>query len=567
MLSAMKIPLNLPSLLFIVLFLHTAELNAEKNFYRAAVLELSQFTNISYPASKILEINLNVYEIAARTAAKHRADILVFPESGLLPFEKPDRDWLLDFIEDIPDPKEVVANPCTQRDEFQDRPILQKLSCLAQFNNIYIVANTADFKKCDVNTRCDKDKTNSITDNCTSCPEDGHFFYNTNIVFSRDGTLISKYYKRHLYFEPEMNTPDHPENAYFDTEFGKFTTIICFDLMFKEAVGALDKPDILNVAYPTYWFDHTPMIFFAPPYQQAWAMTNKVNLLAANGHHPPTGSLGSGIYSSDKGALIYTHNPDGYNKLLISNVPISPNDETVATNNLEAIRFFIGNGTAILQHGEEKRNFKKDCDALIIGKADPESGEYRCSPTDVDQYKFKKLHGKEGSLTVCSNRFCCTLSYQAHSMDEDFYFGVSGHPLNFYGEFSFGTESCILARCESVKGKPCRNYLLKSSTIFRSVEITGNFSTKYILPFAVDSDVRLTDKDKWHFDHKSQIIYHNSYTKSPLLFFGMYGRIFDQDKDLYNQPDSARRISSTETWLISVLLLGVMLTFSRHMNI
>ncbi|GBN20527.1 Pantetheinase [Araneus ventricosus] len=497
-----------------------------------------------------------------RTGMCRGADILVFPESGLLPFEKPSRDWLLAFIEDIPDPKEVAANPCSEPAVFRDRPILSNLSCLARHNNIYVVANTADYKKCDVKTRCDKDKTNPSVSNCTSCPDDGHFFYNTNVVFGRDGTLIAKYYKGHLYFEPEMNTPDHPENAYFDTEFGKFTTVICFDLMFKEAVGALDKPGILNVAYPTYWFDHTPMIFFASPYQQAWAMTNKVNLLAANGHHPPTGSLGSGIYSGDKGALIYSHNPDRHNKLLISNVPISPDDGTVNTNDLESMRFFIENGTAILQYGEEKRNFKKECDANIIGKADPESGEYRCSPTDVDQYTFKKLHRKEDSIEVCSNKFCCSLNYQAHSMDEDFYFGVSGHPLNFYGEFSFGTESCLLVRCEPAGGKPCRNYILKSDTIFRSVEIKGNFSTKYILPFAVDSDIRLTDKDKWHFDHESQIIYHNSNKKSPLLFFGMYGRIFDQDKDLYNQPDSARQISSTENWFMFVLMLGVILTFS-----
>ncbi|GIY75357.1 hypothetical protein CEXT_96382 [Caerostris extrusa] len=539
------------ALLFLILFVHSSCLFAKKDFYRAAVLELSQFTNISYPAADILRINLNIYDLAASTAAKHEADIIVFPESGLLPFEKPNREWLLDFIEDIPDPKKMLTNPCAEPDLFSDRPIITKLSCLARHNNIYVVANTADFKKCETDKNCDKDNSN-----CTVCPKDGHFFYNTNVVFNREGTLIAKYYKRHLYFEPEMNTPHKPEDAYFDTDFGNFSTFICFDLMFKEPVKAIGNLSVLNVAYPTYWFDHTPLIFFATPYQQAWAMANKVNLLAANGHHPQTGSLGSGIYSSSKGALIYTHNPDGRSKLLISNVPISPRDNTIDTNNLNPMRFFIENGTIVAAKGEEKPIFKKECLNTVLGDGKP--GDYRCGPTNVDQYEFKKLQGNKGKITSCSNKLCCWLDYDSHSMDEDYYFGVSGKDLNFYDEFSFGTEACFIARCESYEGKSCTNFKLVSHTIFRKVEIRGNFTTKYILPFAIDSEMRLTNKDNWSF-YESRIVYDNLNKKSSLLFFGVYGRLFEKDKDLYNQPDGAVRISCTGDWLIFGLLVSLSL--------
>ncbi|GFY47221.1 pantetheinase [Trichonephila inaurata madagascariensis] len=131
--------LQFQTLVWIIISSFSFVISAEKDFYRAAVLELAQFTNISYPAADILRINLEVYEIAAKTAAKHGADIIVFPESGLLPFEKPNRDWMLSFIEDIPDPKKEVVNPCEQESQFRDLPILRRLSCLARNNHIWVV--------------------------------------------------------------------------------------------------------------------------------------------------------------------------------------------------------------------------------------------------------------------------------------------------------------------------------------------------------------------------------------------------------------------------------------------
>lgn len=542
------------TLVLIAIFSSSFVINAEKDFYRAAVLELAQFANISYPAADILRINLEVYEIAAKTARKHEADIIVFPESGLLPFSKPSREWLLSFIEDIPDPKKVVVNPCEEASKFHDLPILRKLSCIARNNHLYVVANTADFKKCDINTNCIRNK---HSENCTSCPDDGHFFYNTNVVFNRDGTLVARYHKRHLYFEAEMNTPDFPEDAYFDTEFGKFTTVICFDLMFKESVEALEEPGVLNVAYPTYWFDHTPFLFFATPFQQAWSMANKVNLLAANAHYPPTGSLGSGIYSPNTGALVYTNNPDGRSKLLISSVPTLQHG-SIQANDLGPRRFFIENGKVIQAEGEEKPVFKKECLTTVL-KDEAKSTDYRCNPSSVDHYQFKKLKKPEDDIEICDDNFCCSLSYQAESMDEDYFFGVTGQNLNFYNTYTFGTQSCFLARCESIEGKACTNYILESTTIFRRVEIKGNFSTDHILPFAIDSGIRLTNKDKWVFDKKSQMMYSNFNKQSSLLFLGLHGRLFDHDKDIYNQSNNAPYLSSIGNLIILGFSLSAIL--------
>ncbi|GFQ68862.1 vascular non-inflammatory molecule 2, partial [Trichonephila clavata] len=233
---------------------------------------------------------------------------------------------MLNVIEDIPDPKKVDINPCKAESLFHHLPILRRLSCLARNNHLWVVANVADFTKCDINTNCIRNKNSK---KLYFMPRYGYFLYNTNVVFNRDGKLVAKYYKRHLFFEAEMNIPDIHKRIYFDTEFGKFTTVICFDLIFKEAVQALEEPGVLNIAYPTYWFDHTPLTFFSIALQQAWSMANNVNLIAANVHFPPTGSIGSGIYSPKIGALVYTSNPDGRSKLLISNVPTRPDSSTM----------------------------------------------------------------------------------------------------------------------------------------------------------------------------------------------------------------------------------------------
>ncbi|GFY06337.1 hypothetical protein TNCV_2681271 [Trichonephila clavipes] len=63
--------LHFQTLAWIIISSFSFVISVDKDFYRAAVLELAQFTNISYPAADILRINLEVYEIAAKTAAKH----------------------------------------------------------------------------------------------------------------------------------------------------------------------------------------------------------------------------------------------------------------------------------------------------------------------------------------------------------------------------------------------------------------------------------------------------------------------------------------------------------------
>ncbi|GBN85354.1 Pantetheinase [Araneus ventricosus] len=522
-------------LLFAILHTSFAVSNG-LDYYTAGVFEIKQVNGPWYSGQEIIKKNLDKYFLAAQVAKTHKVDIMIYPEEGLFPDIEANETWFINYAEDVPDPRGEFANPCDQPDKFQNSPILRNLSCLAKAHNFYVVADLIDVKKCEVKFMCDKYDIDHCRTNPKDCPEDGKFNFNTLVVFNRQGLLVARYHKRHLFFEQGIDVPRDFDNVYFQTEFGNFTVDICFDLLFSEVVKGAESSDVTGLAFPTWWFDHTPVFYFATPYQQAWSMTNKVNLLAANVHDPRLGSLGSGIYSAVEGALVYTHNPDGLSKLLISNVPNSTEYIPQDMSSFDTKFYYVSDDDTVTElKGEEPRNFRSECGENVLGNASKVITDYRCHQTEVQQYTFVKLVGTEGNINTCSNGFCCSLKYTAESMDETFYFGVSGSPLNFYQMFSFGVQSCFLARCEPVNGEDCRNYILKSSTIFRSVEIQGSFDTKHIYPFAINSDIHLTDKDEWNFD-KTSIVYQNLRRK-PLLFLCLYGRLYDKDKKLKDKME------------------------------
>lgn len=98
-----------------------------------------------------------------------KADMIVFPEDGIMfSFSK----WadVNTTAEDVPD---AGAVPCV--DKKDHLPVLTNLSCMAKENQMYVVANLIDKKPC---TR-------------QPCPEKT-VFYNTNVAFDRNGTLVSR---------------------------------------------------------------------------------------------------------------------------------------------------------------------------------------------------------------------------------------------------------------------------------------------------------------------------------------------------------------------------------------
>lgn len=57
--------------------------------------------------------------------------------------------------------------------------LLKKLSCAARLNHMYVVVNLPEIEYCK-------------TEEDSLCPEDLAYYYNTNVVFDREGRIIAR---------------------------------------------------------------------------------------------------------------------------------------------------------------------------------------------------------------------------------------------------------------------------------------------------------------------------------------------------------------------------------------
>lgn len=164
-------------------------------------------------------------------------DILVFPEFVLNSMQSTTY---------VPDPKDKIV-PC----EIPNYHFfLTELSCAIRSRKLYVVINVVEKFPC------------SVAEG--DCSEDGLKKFNTNIVFDREGRVISRYRKTHLYGIEwfRENVLPQPELATFTTDFGvTFGHFICFDMLFYEPAQVLIRQlNITDIVYPTYWFSELPFL-------------------------------------------------------------------------------------------------------------------------------------------------------------------------------------------------------------------------------------------------------------------------------------------------------------------
>ncbi|TDG38550.1 hypothetical protein AWZ03_015028, partial [Drosophila navojoa] len=167
---------------------------------------------------------------------------------------------------------------------------------------------------------------------CSDTPEDtrpcapnGHNIFNTNVVFDRHGTVVSRYRKVHLYGEPR-NSTFVPESVSFDTDFNvTFGHFICFDILFYAPAHEMRLTQgIRDFVFPTMWFSQLPFLT-AVQVQLGWSYANDVNLLAAGSSHTEYGSTGTGIFNGRKGTITSVMNLDeGERRIYVAQVPKYP---------------------------------------------------------------------------------------------------------------------------------------------------------------------------------------------------------------------------------------------------
>lgn len=258
--------------------------------FRAAVLD--HVYQVKFNQTELnIDVNLKMYNEAAAVAKENvtscctcltflfsklfplqGADIIVFPESCPLGADVlPQRPEALKHHEKVPKPGLV---PCDSKST-NIYAVVWKLSCMAKKYGLFLVADVIDKQSCE-------DMGFEVTD--PKCPKDKHFLFNTAVVFDRKGGLIGKYHKMQLFTEQKKNPAPRDELIVMDTELGRLAPMVCFDMLFNKPGHYLaSEHKVDTVLFPTHWFDEAPFLR-ASQLQSAWALTNKVNLLAANRH-------------------------------------------------------------------------------------------------------------------------------------------------------------------------------------------------------------------------------------------------------------------------------------------
>ena len=374
-----------------VLSLDTARALSSSS-YKAAVVEfapksyLAGSPNASTTkkiAQENMKPNLDSMEELAKNASIQGAKIIVFPECGVTGriYCVNCKEIVRAYAEDIPDViPESPVNPCTDS-QYTDRPIIQRLSCIARDHGIVLVANMPD--------------------------EKGDVLYNTDVIFEADGSLIAKYYKQHLFTLESLifNTSNSYRYITFKASFGvEFSVFICDDILFCDPPLDMVNKGIQNFVYSTYWGNRYPH-YMSVSVRQGWSWRNKVNVLSSGINNKFEDenlgkfySSGSGIYSAGKPLGYYVSGgtfaePSG--RLIIADVPLVPGNVEITSNGQRLQLTDLASQDTPLQY-----HTLDPAKSLLI--ASYGSKVFNNNVTCIIQYKFSHLANNESYALAAS---------------------------------------------------------------------------------------------------------------------------------------------------------------------
>ena len=463
----------------------------EDSTYRAAVVEFS--------IDERIENNLDGFIDALNQINNQGgAQIVVFPEYAIigaieLTNDTSTRESVFMYLEQIPDlsKSNEPVNPCTQQN-FTDRPILRNLSCLARQYKTVLVANMGDVQPCEGEHLC---------------PSDGHYQFNTNVVFESDGTLIAKYHKQNLYgLEPNYFDAGDPTRCItFRTSFGvTFGTFTCYDLLYNEPGECLLKMNVKNFVLPTAWGNNFPF-YVSIGIQQSWSFKHSVNFLAANQHiitPKPFYSSGSGIYSSGiANYFISNYNPsDSVRQVIISDLPVVPSRSSSFEQN-----GLVLNANNIMMRKSKYLTFKPltnlstNVDHVI----------------QVSMSDDKTLH----------RELQCTLEYSVKSAGSNELYALAVYIGVSQNDPSFGYAVCSLVRCNEANVTTCGNLVdgYTAETVFETLNLSGTFpTTSTVYSTAFQSGLKLLHPSGMNIGLNSMVISDNT---QPLLSASLWARV------------------------------------------
>ncbi|KAM6900024.1 biotinidase [Xenentodon cancila] len=517
-------------LLFVVVFACVSVGRAESvlGSYVAAVYEHRVVLNpeprvplTRREALKHMQKNLDIYEEQAARAAQQGAQILVFPEDGIQGFNFT-RLSISGYLETIPDPEQESWNPCTDPDRYNNTEVLQRLSCMAQRHNLYLVANMADLQPC-----------LQKTDPSSSCPADGHWQFNTNVVFRSDGLLVARYHKHNLYFEEAFDKPPQAEIVTFDTPFaGRFGLFICFDILFHDPTVTLVERGVRQLIFPTAWMNQLPLLD-AIQFQRAFSLGANVTLLAANTRNDHLIMTGSGIYTPFSATYHHAMRGDPEEgKLLVSRVPVldvpwmreSKATDKGAGKAESASSLATGSG---YRHPETGPDSPPAPEASTL----PPSYPTFSSSMMYDPFTFVLLTKTEDKLTVCNGSLCCHLHYKwttQGKVKELYALGAFAGLHTVNGRYAL--QVCALVRCAKLEASSCGQEVDEAESKMDFL-LEGKFDTKYVYPVVLASRLVLEQPGRLEKSEDGRVAMKHWNMTGGLVTASLYGRMYHLDDE------------------------------------
>lgn len=459
----------------------------------------------------LMNKNIDILEKAIKQAAEQGAQIIVTPEDALYGW-KFTRETIFPYLEDIPDPR-VDWIPCRDPQRFGHTPIQTRLSCLAKNNSIYVLANIGDKKRCD-----SQDST---------CPPNGYYQYNTNVVYDAKGQLVARYHKYHLYSEPQFDVPEKPELVTFDTTFGRFGIFTCFDILFHDPAVALVKDfHVDTILYPTAWMNVLPLLT-AIEFHSAWAMGMRVNLLAANIHHVQQNMTGSGIYAPHLPRAYHYDMETDSGRLLLSELDSRPRTSPAYPTAVGWSAY----ATTIKPFPVQKNTFSG-----FISR---------------DAFNFTALFENAGNLTVCHKDLCCHLSYRMLRKEENEVYvlgaftGLHGRRRREYWQV------CTMLKCKTTNLTTCGQPVETALTRFDIFSLSGTFRTEYVFPEVLLTKVQLSP-GKFEVLKDGRLVNKNG-PSEPILTVSLFGRWYT--KDSHSSSGGISNLETTNLLIATFLMI------------
>eukprot|EP01132_Coremiostelium_polycephalum_P002228 gene2228-2746_t len=487
------------------------------DYYIGSVVEYSP---IPYPFENITSENAIIYMMLniknlqsfVEIAASKGAQIVVLPEYGILGDHFFTRDEALLFLEQIPEPSKKPKTqivPCGNY-LFNDRPILQSLSCMALLNNIHVVANMGDVVPCNRTV--------------PGCPGDQRFHYNTEIAFSNTGAILARYHKTHLYEEPLFDQPLVHETVTFKSNFGvTFGMMICFDILHAQPqTDLLEKAGIQHLVYSSFWVNM--QFAYARSVQQSWSYTAGANILASN-IGISGGSSGSGIYSNGE-ILASVINPttEPNSQIAIAKIPKDPLKDN--TQQHRRRRPMIHNNTTLIPTDTtipstnktsvknripfQKQQLVEQLQSEIQSGA-PEINA-TITPFYTQPYSIQTVVAENNGLT-------CKFTYQINDVSQ----GQQLYILTSYKGIArdfFNAQVCFVSICPDNQLENCSQLSFSSNTLFNSFFMESNIDDEYHIVPTVTSHPFRNNLQTYNGDDNNLSLPHFN---QPLISVALFG--------------------------------------------